>query len=340
MKNVISLSRLRIVRRTGPIGSAARLLVALAFGIAVSFGQPARDSAVTRVFCGSSPWDEPIRQVLGISTNDAPELIEWKLTLHRDGKTLEPSRYELRCDYGKTVPGTPGIGASKKTLERQGKWTIGKGTRTEPDAVRYDLEGAFSVREIGANLLHILTSDRVLMVGNGSWSYTLNAMEKSEKPVDPELARTVPDMSYQIAPLATGATVFGVFEGRTPAQGIAKQLKTPIPVSAEKAKWRVTLYQEPDTKVPTTYKIEGTFFRPSARAGNWTTLHGRPGDPAATIFQLSSPTGPALLLLKGDDNVLFLLDEERAPLVGHCEFSYTLNRRTPPSEISSVERQP
>jgi hypothetical protein len=41
---------------------------------------------------------------------------------------------------------------------------------------------------------------------------------------------------------------------------------------------------------------------------------------------LNSATEPALLLLKADDNILFLLDQNREPMVGHAEFSYTLNR--------------
>ena len=30
--------------------------------------------------------------------------------------------------------------------------------------------------------------------------------------------------------------------------------------------------------------------------------------------------------MKGGDNVLFFLDQNRTPLIGHAEFSYTLNR--------------
>jgi hypothetical protein len=45
------------------------------------------------------------------------------------------------------------------------------------------------------------------------------------------------------------------------------------------------------------------------------------------VYQLSpTPDQSALLLLKGDDNVLFLLNQKREPLVGHADFSYTLNR--------------
>src|SRR5687767_4905686 len=76
--------------------------LAIAFSV---FGQsPAPNNpSATREFCGSSPCDEPVRELLGISTNglkEVPELIEWKLTLQRDPKTLAPATYELHCDYG------------------------------------------------------------------------------------------------------------------------------------------------------------------------------------------------------------------------------------------------
>ena len=46
------------------------------------------------------------------------------------------------------------------------------------------------------------------------------------------------------------------------------------------------------------------------------------------MYQLEPSPGEAgLQLLEGDANVLFFLDADRRPMVGHAEFSYTLNRR-------------
>ncbi len=36
---------------------------------------------------------------------------------------------------------------------------------------------------------------------------------------------------------------------------------------------------------------------------------------------------PELVLIVGDDNVLFIADQKGEPLVGHSDFSYTMNRR-------------
>lgn len=296
------------------------------------------------VYTGTSPFAEPIRQLLNLSTNSAPELIEWKLTLHRDEATLAPVRYELHCSYGTTMAGKPGIGKIVDTLKREGPCVTTRGTKSNTNATVHELQRAFSVVQISSNLLHILNPDRSLMIGNGGWSYTLNSAAASEKSIEPALAATVPDMSYQIAPLASGAAVFAVFEGRTPAQGIATQLGIPVHAAATKAKWRITLYQNPDTQKPSNFKIEGTLFRPAAREGTWKILHGTPLDEKATAYELtfseSAPRIAPVRLLKGDDNVLFFLDASCTPLVGHSEFSYTVNRRTTAPELSQFKTRP
>jgi hypothetical protein len=119
--------------------------------------------------------------------------------------------------------------------------------------------------------------------------------------------------------------VFGVFEGRTPALGIARELKIDPDGERMKAKWRVTLYRDPGTKAPTTYKVEGTLHRKGLREGTWSAARG---GGAGVVYHLAAANAEAdLFLLKGDDNVLFFLGKDRKPLVGHADFSYTLNRR-------------
>ena len=181
--------------------------------------------------------------------------------------------------------------------------------------------------KLSDGLLHLLNPDGSLAVGNGGESYTLNRADLSEKPGDLALAMSAPEMSYKISPLATGPTVFGVFEGRTPCLGISRELKIPQSGACIKAKWRVTLYRNPETQAPTTYKTEGSLFREGAREGAWSMTRGTATDASATVCQLHpTPTQPALSLWKADDNVLLFLNQNREPLVGHADFSYTLNQ--------------
>jgi hypothetical protein len=181
----------------------------------------AGDSSVFGLFAGSSPCDDSIKPLLQIPAEVDAHMIQWKLTLYQDPKTLVPAGYELYCKYGLTVPNQPGLDRSAKTLEREGRWAIAKGTNSNADAVVYELDGAVSLFKVDQNLLHVLNRDRSLMVGTGGWSYTLNRTEVSEKPAPPATA-DLPDRA--ISPISTGPAVFGVFEGRSPSVGIAREL--------------------------------------------------------------------------------------------------------------------
>ncbi len=140
----------------------------------------------------------------------------------------------------------------------------------------------------------------------------------------------IPTKSISIKGIASGNNVYGVFEGRPPCNEIAKQLQIPIEGDCPKLKWRLTLYQDPVTKIPTTYALEGSFFREKERLGKWTTRKGMPSNPGAIVLQLDSDKPlEYFYFLKGDDNVLFILDENKNFRVGNVNFSYTLNRVDP-----------
>ena len=210
----------------------------------------------------------------------------------------------------------------------KGRLQVTKMARPEPPQTVYLLTGdttkSLSLGLMAGGLLHFLTSDGRLMLGTAGWSYTLSPADRAEAPGSPSQA---PDMSYSISPRATGATVFGIFEGRTPCAGIARDLKLALVPGCMKVKWRVTLNH---AEQPTTYKIESSLHRQQARSGTWRITRGIAGHPGAVVYQLdATPTEAALLLLRGDDNVLFFLsqgDQGRQPLIGHADFSYTLNR--------------
>ena len=294
--------------------------------VAVGPAASGKDSIVGE-FIGSTPCGEAIRQLFEIPAGVEPPL-RWHLTIEQHPQSREPARYRLTCSYDVNA-GTAGSAKETRTLSKEGAWKLGKPSKSIAAVVTCELDLGIALAQVDQNILQLLDRDRRLMLGTGGWSYTLNRSESAEKPVDPALALSVPDMSYTISPVATGDSVFGVFEGRTPYQGIARELKIQRHAGGNKAKWRVTLYQDPTTKQPTTYKVEGTLFRPGAREGKWAIGRGTAADPKAVVFELAaSETQASILLLQGDDDVLFFLDRERKPLVGHADFSYTLNRRS------------
>jgi hypothetical protein len=285
------------------------------------------DAAVFGVFAGSTPCDDSIRALLQIPADVEAHLIQWKLTLRQEPKTFAPAGYELHCQYGITVSGQTGLEKSAKTVDRKGRWKMTKGAN--PDAVVCELDGGPSFLKVDSNVLHVLNRDRSLMVGGTGWSYTLYRTEASEARVDASLAAAQPpEGSYTLAPVATGPKVFGVFGGRSPCQGIARELKINGVAGRARVKWRVTLYQNPETGAPTTYEVRNSLLRETGREGNWTILRGTASDPQAIIYRLeATKTEAALFLLKGDDNVLFFLDKSLKPLVGNADLSYTLNRK-------------
>jgi len=298
------------------------LFLAKSFEAACASSEAAKGTTVSGEFVGNSPCGETIQQLLRIPLHTNSDIIRWRVMLLGDGKSSSKGEYELSCEYGPAVANTPGSVHKGKLVKRKGTWKISNGIRSNPSAVVCELQGAVSFYKVDENILQILNPDRSLMVGNDGWSYTLNRSEASEKP-GALIPAGSPATSYTIAPLSKGPGVFGIFEGRTPCEGIARELK--LPAHGPKAKWLITLYQNAETGLPTTYKAEGTLFREKVRTGNWSIIRGARKE--SIIYQLgTAETQPPLLLLKGDDNVIFFLSQERIPLVGNADFSYTLNR--------------
>lgn len=139
--------------------------------------------------------------------------------------------------------------------------------------------------------------------------------------------RNVPVKAGARNPVAEGPSVYGTFDGRFPCAEIARDWKIPVRPECAKVKWRVTFYQDPQTHQPTTYQLRGTLNRSSTREGRWAIVRGTKTDPDAIVYQLDSDSPDvSIYLLKGDDNVLFMLDQERNFRVGDAYLSYTLNR--------------
>ncbi|MFY9618801.1 MAG: hypothetical protein WAM70_20605 [Pyrinomonadaceae bacterium] len=299
---------------------------------------PARPSAHSQlgVFVGTSPCDAVARRPLGIPASADCEMIKWNLSLHQEPGTLAPTTYELNFTYGMTQPNTTGFKNGGTKAERKGKWSIAQGTRADSGLLVYKLdaerpEESIAFVKLDENLLHLLDTDRALALGHAGWSYTLSRTEKLRSPTDPSKDAATPVQTTSNTNLsssgATASSVLGRFVGRSPCVEVAREMNQTVEPDCIKVKWDLTLYHDAKTLAPTTYKLDGTFYREQTRKGTWKLLRGVGANPGAVIYQLDPDASQgSLLFLQADDNVLYFLDRSRNLLVGNNDFSYTLNR--------------
>ena len=124
-----------------------------------------------------------------------------------------------------------------------------------------------------------------------------------------------------------GNSLVGIFDGRTPCQDLAKQLNEKITSECIKIKWRLILYKDSITGNPGKYELQGFVYKKNnPRVGKWHILKGTKADPEAIVYQLDQQGRESLFFQKGDNNILFFLDQEKKLMVGNRDFSYTLNR--------------
>jgi hypothetical protein len=273
------------------------------------------------IFVGTTPCDASVRSFLAIRAREKCELIRWDLSLAtRVGRTTGPNLY-ANVEYG--LAGKP-----LKKLKREGLWEAGVGTPEHPDAVVYELtrgKAKLALWKVTDETVHLLDAKRRLLVGNGGWSYALS-IAVAEKPRTSNA--TPPEMSYSLAPLATGPAVYGVFEGRTPC-ALAQVLDIKVDPACFKLKWRITLFKDAVTHAATSYRVEGSLFPEGARSGAVTALPGTPFDANAKVLRLEPPAGAQpIYLMRGDDNVLFFLDQAGKLGLGNRDFNYALSRRS------------
>ena len=288
-------------------------------------------SSVFGVFEGITPCSAQTRPLPQIPKDTNCEQMIWEFTLFQDSATGAPTTYQLDAAYGVPKQNTTGLEKGGTPITMEGNWQIVKGTSADPNAVVYQLnpedpQMTVSFLKVDEDILHVLHPDMRLMVGNASWSYTINRTDNRPAPqivvpAEPPTSST----PLVIPPMPEGATVLGIFEGRTPCHTVVFEF-TGIPPheGCLKVKWQLTLYHHQDTAAPSTYLFRGTG---TVRTGTWTILRGTKTDPDAVVYQLRADDAQQLtsFLRVGDDH-LFLLDGELNPLVGNALFSYTLSR--------------
>lgn len=282
------------------------------------------------IFVGSTPCGAQVLRFLGIPPQPQCEFVRWELSLAIDAKNDAPGPAIATVEYG--VFGKP-----LTKLRRELAWAAVNGTAERKDAQVVELQrGNARLRlwRVNDETLHFLDAKNQLLVGNSGHSYALS-FALAKKP-DASTAPP-PDLAYKLLPVASGTNVYGVFEGRTPCE-IAKVINVAVPAGCIKLKWRLTLFQDPKTKAPASYRLEGSLFPNGAREGALTPLSGTPFDAAAQAVRLELPdaerasyvrgkSAEPIHLMRGDENVLFFLDNGGKLGLGNRDFNYVLNRR-------------
>jgi hypothetical protein len=147
-----------------------------------------------------------------------------------------------------------------------------------------------------------------------------------------------PFQAITFRPIPRGPAVWGIFVGRTPCSAIASQFKLDTAVDCGILKFGLILYRdtltfEPDSCALTIIgagdivQAEGGSYREKVLRGKWSITKGTDLVPDEQVYKLALGEPEIYFyLLKGDDNVLFILDENKEPRVGNEYLSYTLNR--------------
>jgi hypothetical protein len=159
---------------------AFALLLILGFSVdSISQTAGSGNTTIHGIFIGSTPCGQNSKPLQGIPATADCEFIKWELTLSYDQSKTSPTIYNLTYWYGMAKAGTTGFIDGGKKVETTGKWTIIKGTKTNPRAIIYQLDpdkpaSSISFLKLSDKVLHLLDTDGRLMVGNAGFSYTLN----------------------------------------------------------------------------------------------------------------------------------------------------------------------
>ncbi|WP_257667916.1 hypothetical protein [Parapedobacter tibetensis] len=124
-----------------------------------------------------------------------------------------------------------------------------------------------------------------------------------------------------------GLSVYGIFEGRTPSGEISTEWKVRLSPADDRLKWQIILFRDSLTFKPTTFILEVGMSQRQTQKGTWKIIQGTKTNRVAVVYKLDvGPDGKPIYLLKGDENVLFILDENLEFRTGNQHFSFTLNR--------------
>ncbi len=122
-------------------------------------------------FSGRSPCQEIAKELKHSVPADCFKL-KWALELRRDPQTLAPTTYKLRGTLYRHDP-------TETEQPREGKWKVIRGTKTDPNAIVYQLDafgsdGPVYLLKADDGVLFFLDNNGRVLVGDKDFSYTLN----------------------------------------------------------------------------------------------------------------------------------------------------------------------
>lgn len=268
-------------------------------------------------FAGSTPGDPEILTMLGLPTEQQVDFIKWHLTF--TGNNTTEGNFSLDLNYGLSKPNTRGFIDGGTKAHSAGTYRITEIQGMKSYTLRSRESGlSLHLIQFTENLMHILSNERKLMVGNGGWSYTINR-------VNPVSGHAMISIPLSIVP-DTNREV--TFTGRTPCMPFAKDYGLSMKEDCFKLKWKLVLQRDSLTGEPSSYILSRTGSRPdiiNGITGKWKIETPATG----TLIYILDPEFPeqSLRFWQADENVLFLLDKKGQFYTGNEEFSFTFDRR-------------
>jgi hypothetical protein len=273
----------------------------------------ASEKYLESTWVGSTPGDDFVKSVLAIPAGTKVDFIRWNLILENS------SSFRLDIIYGESKPNTLGfIGGGKKrsingtvTISERGNFKIVYHLKSS------ELSDDILLAKFNENLIHFLSPQNQLLVGNGGWSYALNNLN----PVQSKEYFFVSDISEENSNEVT-------FDGRTPCDEISKdhpEMKTSS--SCFKLKWRLILRRDSVTHMPSTYTLRKILDGKRVDiTGKWDIIKE---EMRGIVIYRIEPYNKAesFSFLAVDNNILLFINRENNPYLGNRDFSGILNRK-------------
>ncbi|MHA4844695.1 hypothetical protein ACX0G7_11050 [Flavitalea antarctica] len=247
-------------------------------------------------YTASTPAGPAVRNFLGISQADSVDFIRWNLVI------IDNNQFGLKCKYGISKPNTNGF-IDEKEVALNGTTVV----NNERLTLTYGSKSLVML-VLNANIIHLLEKNGSMMVGNGGWSYTLNAVDK------------ISTREVNLRPFKSHFEDSVVFIGRTPCRGIEELMIGKTRPECYKKKWKITMYKDGPGASAGTYRIGSA----ESRNGKWKLKTDKANN---IIYSLDLNNGNTFDLLQTDENIIYIMDPKGGLMVGDHDFSYSLNRK-------------